>query len=68
MSNAADVERIEPETARREVEAGHALLVCAYDDRQRCRSMMLGGAIDMDELQARLPTLPKDSRIVLYCA
>jgi hypothetical protein len=68
MAHGADIERVDPETARREVAAGRALLVCAYDDRQRCRSMMLDGAIDMDELQALLPTLPKDQPIIFYCA
>ncbi|HYE90566.1 MAG TPA: hypothetical protein VEA38_06085 [Terriglobales bacterium] len=63
-----DVERIDAHAARREVSAGRAWLVCAYDDRQRCRSMMLEGAIDMDELEARLPTAPKDQPMVFYCA
>jgi hypothetical protein len=67
MTNGAEVERVDPESARREVEAGRALLVCAYDDRQRCRSMQLAGAIDMDDLQALLPTLAKDRAIILYC-
>ena len=64
----ANVERIPPETARNEVTAGRAWLICAYDDRQRCRSMMLDGAIDMDELQARLPTAPKNQPMIFYCA
>jgi hypothetical protein len=63
----ANVERIPPQTARNEVNAGRAWLICAYDDRQRCRSMMLEGAIDMDELQARLPTAPKDQTMIFYC-
>ncbi len=67
MADPKQVPRVDPETARRDVSAGRALLVCAYDDRQRCRSMMLDGAIDMDELQARLPTMPKDQRMIFYC-
>jgi hypothetical protein len=62
-----DVERIDPDVARRDVAAGRALLVCAYDDRQRCRSMMLDGAIDMDDLQALLPTMRKDQPMIFYC-
>ena len=64
----AIVHRTDPDTARREVAEGRAWLVCAYDDRARCRSIMLDGAIDMDELQARLPTMQKDQPIVFYCA
>ena len=64
----AEVERIDPASARRDVQAGRAWLVCAYEDRTRCRSLMLDGAIDMDELEARLPTAPKDQPIIFYCA
>ncbi len=67
MPNLTDVPRIDPDTARHEVTAGRALLVCAYDDRQRCRSMRLEGAIDMDDLQAVLPTLEKDKPLIFYC-
>jgi hypothetical protein len=67
MAGPADVERIDPETVRRAVEASRAWLVCAYEDRQRCRGIMLEGAIDMDELEARLPTAPKDQMMVFYC-
>jgi hypothetical protein len=63
-----DVTRIDPETARREVAAGRAWLVCAYEDRARCRGIMLDGAIDMDELEARLPTMHKDQPLIFYCA
>lgn len=62
------VDRIDAHTARREVTAGRAWLVCAYEDRQRCRSMMLEGAIDMDDLEGLLPTARKDQPIVFYCA
>jgi hypothetical protein len=68
MADTRTVERIDPEAARREAEAGRAWLVCAYDDRQRCRDIMLRDAIDMDELEARLPTARKDQPIVFYCA
>ena len=67
MADPNTVERLDPNAARREVSGGRALLVCAYDDRQRCRSMMLDGAIDMDELQGRLPTMPKDQPMIFYC-
>jgi len=37
-----DVRRIPPDEARRRVEDG-ALLVCAYDDEEKCRDMLLEG-------------------------
>jgi hypothetical protein len=68
MTAVADGERIDPETARREVQAGRAWLVCAYEDRQKCQSIMLDGAIGMEELHTRLPSAPKDQTIIFYCA
>ena len=68
MAHTNRVDRIDPDAARREVAAGRAWLVCAYEDRQRCRDIMLDGAIDMDELEARLPTMREDQPLVLYCA
>jgi hypothetical protein len=59
--------RVRVETARREVEAGRALLVCAYDDA-RCAKVPLQGAISLSELERRAPSLLKDQEIIFYCA
>lgn len=64
----ADVERMGVQGARQRVQGGQALLVCAYDDDAKCRSMRLEGAITMSELRETLPSLPKGQEIVLYCA
>ena len=45
-----------------------ALLVCAYDDEAKCRSIKLEGAITSGELRERLPSLPKSQEIISYCA
>ncbi len=42
------------------------LLVCAYDDEQKCRLNALGGAIWRRELEERLPRLGKDQKLVFY--
>jgi hypothetical protein len=64
----ADVERISVAEARRKAEAGEALLVCAYDDAQKCNQMKLHGSIQLAELRSRLGALPKDQQIIFYCA
>jgi hypothetical protein len=64
----AEVPRISAEEARQRVQSGGALLVCAYDDEAKCGSMRLEAAIMMSELRERLPSLPKDQEIILYCA
>lgn len=40
----ADDNRIGVEEARRAVECGRALLVCAYEDKAKCRQMPLDGS------------------------
>jgi len=46
--------------------SGEALLVCAYEDEMKFRTMRLGGAISLNEFKSKLPTLPKDQEIVFY--
>ncbi len=43
--------RVDPGETRRKVEAGEALLVCAYDDEEKCRQLHLQGAMDLKELE-----------------
>lgn len=44
-----------------------ALLVCAYDDEEKCRSMSLPNSLTMRELNERLSSLPRDQELVFYC-
>ncbi|HZO42040.1 MAG TPA: ArsR family transcriptional regulator [Methylomirabilota bacterium] len=62
------IPRIDVDEARRKVEAGQALLVCAYGDDVKCKQLELEGSITLSELQSRLPSLPKDTEIIFYCA
>lgn len=63
-----EVERISAEDARRKVQGGEAVLVCAYDDEAKCGSMRLEGASTLGEFRRTLPSLAKNKEIVLYCA
>ncbi len=56
--------RITAQQARRLVDAGQALLVCAYDDEQKCRDAGVSGALTHREFIARLPGIPKTQNIV----
>lgn len=64
----ADIERVSVNEARRKVTVGEALLVCAYDDEEKWNKLKLGGAISLDSLRGRLPSLPKGQEIIFYCA
>ena len=60
--------RIDADTARDAVATSNALLVCAYEDRARCRSLEIEPAIDLAELKAQEAELPRDREILFYCA
>ncbi|MDI3499944.1 MAG: hypothetical protein PWP50_988 [Synergistaceae bacterium] len=61
-------EKIDPQTARKDAQSGKALLVCAYSDEERYKSMCLEGAMSLKELRAKEAELKKDQEIVFYCA
>ena len=63
-----DVERVGVDEARREVEAGRALLVCAYDDESKCRQLRLENAIALHDLQRRVDSVPRNQTLIFYCA
>ena len=46
------------------------LLVCAYDDEEKCRGLKIDDALTLDQLEARLASvpLPKQVPLVFYCA
>lgn len=63
------VERITPQEARRQLDSNaNALLICAYDNEEKCRSNHLSGAISLAEFQAREETLPRSTTLIFYCA
>lgn len=62
----ANAERIDAERARERVRSSEALLVCAYDDEEKCRGFGLEEALTLAELRAR--DVPRDREIVLFCA
>ena len=64
----ADVRRIPVETAREKVRSGQALLVCAYEDEDKCSRMQLDGSMNLTEFRQRVPSLAKDQAIVFFCS
>ncbi len=45
----SEPERVTPEEAYNKLKSGKALLVCAYEDEMRFKSMRLEGAISLSE-------------------
>ena len=56
--------RIDAEQARNDVNSGRAVLVCAYDDTDKCEKYHLSGALPLSDLQAQA----KDREVIFYCA
>lgn len=64
----AETTRISVADARRRVEEGKALLVCAYESEEVCSGMMLDGALSLAQFRERTPSLDKGQEVVFYCA
>jgi hypothetical protein len=62
----ADIGRIGVEEARRKVQRGQALLVCAYDDEDKCNKIKLEGSISLKALETSPPS--KEQELIFYCA
>ena len=59
-------DRIGPVEARKLVTSGKALLICSYSDN-RCKSILLEGALLRSELDDKLKDLPMDQQLIFYC-
>ena len=64
----AEIERISAEEAHGRAKSNQALLVCAYEDEDKCRMLNLDGSISMSKFESRVASLPKTQEIIFYCA
>lgn len=62
-----EADRITPEDARIEIQGGRAILVCAYEDEEKCKRINLEYGITFKQFMELKPGLPKDQEIVFYC-
>jgi hypothetical protein len=60
--------RISPEEVIRKVTSGSALLVCAYDEEEKCKKLHLEGSISLTEFKFKRSALAKNQEIIFYCA
>lgn len=47
---------------------GGLLLVCAYDDEEKCRALGMSGLMSLQELRSKLASLPREQEIVFACS
>ncbi len=58
---------IEPQTAHEHVQQDDALLVCAYDDREKCGQVPVPEAITRSELEQEVDQLDRVRELIFYC-
>jgi hypothetical protein len=59
--------RIDATQAYQKTRDGEAILVCAYEDEDKCRRLRLDGAYTLGEFRARCEKLPRDTEVIFYC-
>jgi hypothetical protein len=64
----SEVIRIQPKEAREKIQAGKAMLVCAYDNEEKFKKVNLEGAISLGEFRTKEFSLSKEQEIIFYCA
>jgi hypothetical protein len=62
------IPRISVQDARRDIASGHALLVCAYEQEEKCQQVALEGSLSLTQFQQRAPSLPKEQEVIFFCA
>lgn len=60
--------RVSPEEILGRVQSGEALLICAYDDDEKFKTLHLEKALSLRQFQELKPSIPKDKELVFYCA
>lgn len=60
--------RIEAQQAREDIHSGNAVLVCAYEEPDKCERYRLVDALSLKEFHAHEEGLPKGRKVLFYCA
>ena len=59
--------RVSVADVRVRLSSSDALVVCAYEDQQKCEQIRLAGALTFDELKAMATSLSTDRELIFYC-
>lgn len=54
--------------ARNDVQVADALLVCAYEEEDKCKDYQLEDSITLQEFNSKKDGLSEDREIIFYCA
>ena len=59
--------RVSVAEARVRLSSSGALMVCAYEDQEKCEKGRLAGALTFNELKAMVASLSTDRELIFYC-
>jgi hypothetical protein len=62
----SEISRIKPVQTRKLVQAGKALLVCAYADDLSFQAIGLDGAMSLQTFAKRHPSFPRNRLVIFY--
>ena len=62
----SEPERVTAAEVYNKLKLGKTLLVCAYEDEIKFKTMQLEGAISLNAFKSKLSSLAKDQEIVFY--
>jgi hypothetical protein len=64
---AAIAGRVSVAEARKRLSSSDALVVCAYEDQDKCEKIRLAGALTYNELKAMETSLSTARELIFYC-
>ncbi len=59
--------RVSAAEVRERLSSSDALLVCAYEDQDKCEKLRLAGALTFNELKAMVTSLSSARELIFYC-
>lgn len=59
--------RVSAAEVRERLSSSDALLVCAYEDQEKCEKLRLAGALTFNELKAMVTSLSSARELIFYC-
>jgi hypothetical protein len=59
--------RVSAAEVRERLSSSDALLVCAYEDQEKCEKLRLAGALTFNELKAMVTSMSSARELIFYC-
>lgn len=60
--------RLTADEVRQRIEGNDAMLVCAYNDTEKCAQFGIDESTPYPELKSQLDSIPKSKELIFFCA